>query len=381
MHNTKLQDLLNKKREGTINDHEMALLENWYAAWQPEAKPLSHQEIEQAKVEVWQAVKPGYALPVKRQLWPRLIAAASLVFLVSATGYYFTQVYRQPKAAQAKVFAEEKIDFKPGGNKAILTLSNGQNIHLNHLSQGTLAMQGGVMIRTRADGQLVYDHPQSGVALRDTLINKMSTPSGGQYSLILSDGTQVWLNAASTITYPVQFSGTTRKVQVNGEAYFEVAHDPAKPFIVQTGNQEIRVLGTHFNVKAYNDDAGISTTLLAGSIRIKNLSSGKSELLKPGQQAKVFADQQDISIKTVNAEDFVSWKNGYFIFDNQSIKSVMKIMSRWYDIDVVYDNLNKEDRFGGTFSRSSNLSEILHNLEHVSHIHFKMQAKKVIVTD
>lgn len=381
MHHTKLQELLQKNKEGTISEEEMALLENWYAGWHPEARPLSHEEIEASKLEVWQSIQQVKKPVIRRQLWPRLTAAISLFLFFSLLTYYFSRTSIPQKADQAKINAPAKIDFTPGGNKAVLSLAGGKRILLTNAGNGQLAVQGAVTIVKTADGEVMYDHQNGAGRTQDDIYNTMSTPRGGQYNLTLADGTKVWLNAASSITYPVAFSGAERKVAVTGEAYFEVAHEKSKPFIVQTNNQEIRVLGTHFNVKAYDDDAGISTTLLAGSVQIKNLSSGKSEVLKPGQQAKVFKDQPQISIKAVNAEDFISWKNGYFIFDNQSIKSVMKIMSRWYDVDVVYDNLNREDKFGGTFSRASNLSEILHNLEQVGKIHFKMEARKVIVRD
>nr|WP_067055209.1 FecR family protein [Mucilaginibacter sp. L294] len=378
MQNLNIKDLLAKYKTGTISADEMILLETWYLQWDPEKQELADAELLAIKDEVWQSVAPRKQVTFKRA-WPRIAAAAALLLFVSVSAYYL--LHKTAPVKPTAIAQIQKPDFKPGGNKAILTLADGKQIWLKDATNGKLAEQGAVVINKTAEGKVIYDALAGNTIAAASAFNTMSTPRGGQYQLTLADGTKVWLNAASSITFPVVFSKNERKVRVNGEAYFEVAHDAGKPFIVATGNQEITVLGTHFNVKAYDDDAGISTTLLAGSIRIKNLTSGKADLLTPGQQAKIYRDKNDINIKTVNTDDVISWKNGYFLFDNQEIKSIMKIMSRWYDVDIEYKNTNKQDRFGGTFSRSSNMSEILNNLERIGNIHFKMEAKKVIVLD
>ena len=378
MQNPDIQHLLEKYRTGTISPEELALLEAWYLQWQPENQEISPEELQAIKAEVWQSVKPPPARVIKTRSWPRIAAAASLLLLFTVSAYYLLQSTQQSK--QEQVAASPVYDFKPGGNKALLTLSNGQQIVLTDAKNGKVADQGSVSVNKTANGQLVYG-AGTGNAAAAMIYNTLATPRGGQYHITLSDGTQVWMNAASSITYPVTFANNERKVVVNGEVYFEVAPDENKPFKVTTGNQEVMVLGTRFNVKGYADDAGISTTLLSGSIKVRNLTSGQSSLLSPGQQASIFKDQAPIHIKAVNAEDAISWKNGYFLFDDQDISSVMKIMSRWYDVDIEYSNYNRQDRFGGTFSRSANLSEILHNLEQVGHVHFKMQANKIIVTN
>ncbi|WP_217604914.1 FecR family protein [Chitinophaga sp. GbtcB8] len=378
MQNPDVQHLLEKYRTGTISPEELALLEAWYLQWQPENQDISLEELQAIKADVWQLVKPP-ARVIKTRSWPRIAAAASLLLLFAASAYYLLHQPTQ-QSKQEQVAASPVHDFKPGGNKALLTLANGQQIVLTDVKNGKLADQGSVTVNKTANGQLVYG-AGTGNASANMIYNTLATPRGGQYHITLSDGTQVWMNAASSITYPVTFANNERKVVVNGEVYFEVAPDVNKPFKVSTGNQEVMVLGTRFNVNGYADDAGISTTLLSGSIKVRNLTSGQSSLLVPGQQASIFKNQAPIHIKTVNAEDAISWKNGYFLFDNQDISSVMKIMSRWYDVDIEYSNYNRQDRFGGTFSRSANLSEILHNLEQVGPVHFKMQANKVIVTN
>jgi len=379
MENINIQALLEKYRAGTISPEELALLETWYLQWEPEHPEISHWELLAVKDEVWQAVKPQPAKRITFLSRPRIAAAASLLLLLAVSAYYLLHK-PSPQQVPAQAAVNDANDGpKPGGNKAVLTLSNGRQLVLTDVKNGKLADQGAVSVSKAGDGQLVYG--KNGRTAGETAYNTMATPRGGQYHITLADGTQVWLNAASSITYPVAFTGNERKVTISGEVYFEVAGNENKPFKVSTGNQEVTVLGTHFNVKGYADDAGISTTLLSGSIRVSNLTSGRSSLLKPGQQAEIFPDQAAIQVKTVNTENVISWKNGYFLFDNQDIESIMKIMSRWYDVDVAYHYTRRQERFGGTFSRASDLSEILHNLEQVGHVHFNMQAKRITVTD
>jgi transmembrane sensor len=365
-----IQELLQKYKDGSISSEELILLETWYLQWQPENLDISHQELLAMKEEVWKAVAPAK----HKTIWPRVAAvAASLLILISVSAYYLlhTPTKTQPLANK------EVYDFKPGSNKAILTLSNGKTIILTDTKNGNIANQGDVTITKKENGELVYG--KSSNQPTEILYNTMTTARGGQYQITLSDGTKAWMNAASSITYPVAFPREERKIVVTGEVYFEVAKNENKPFKVLTDNQEITVLGTSFNINGYADETAVNTTLLAGSIKIKNLTSGKSRLLTPGQQAIIENDQ--INIKSVNAGNAISWKNGYFLFDNQDIKSIMKTISRWYDVDIEYKNHNQNERFGGTFSRASNLSETLHNLEQIGHIHFNIQAKKIIVTD
>jgi transmembrane sensor len=387
MQESNIEDLLAKYNAGIISPEEMVILESWYLKWEPKQQQVSHEELLSIKDEVWQAVTPRREFWLKRSKLTGIAASFFLLVFLSASAYLLWSRYslnKQTVADPTHTFARAKgPDFKPGSSKATLTLENGRQILLKEAANGRIAQQGNIEVNKAADGKIIYG-PLTGNIIHSSstsAFNTMSTPRGGEYQLTLTDGTKVWLNAASSITFPIAFSKTERRVVVNGEAYFEVAHDASKPFIVSSGNQEITVLGTHFNVKAYDDDAGISTTLLVGSISIKNIKSGEKHLLVPGQQAKLFKDKDQINIKTVNTEDAISWKNGYFLFDNQEIKSIMKIMSRWYDVDIEYRNSNKHERFGGTFSRSSNMSEILNNLERIGNVHFKIEAKKVIVFD
>lgn len=232
------------------------------------------------------------------------------------------------------------------------------------------------------DGQIIYTAENVGADKGPLQYNTIETPKGGQYQIRLPDGTTVWLNAASTLIYPVNFRGSReRRVQLDGEAYFEVAKDKAHPFVVKTDRQEVTVLGTHFNINGYKEESVINTTLLEGSIRTRNLSSGQSRILSPGQQSTVVKGEGEVGVANVNTDNIISWKNGYFIFDEQDIVSVMKVISRWYDVDVEFKTVNREEKFGGTFSRSSELSDILNVLKILGNANFKMQGRTIIVSN
>ena len=204
-------------------------------------------------------------------------------------------------------------------------------------------------------------------------------PRGGQYKVKLPDGTKVWMNSESTLYFPITSNGKDRQVRLTGEAYFEVAHNKRLPFKVQTGDQLVSVLGTHFNVKGYPEDADIATTLLQGSVRISKLSTGQAKMLLPGQQSNLKQSRKDIDISYVKTDQAIAWKNGYFLFDNQDIKSVMKTISRWYNVDVTYSKNLGNDRFGGTFSRNANLSELLTNLQELGGVRFQITNRNIHV--
>ncbi|MBK0378451.1 FecR family protein [Mucilaginibacter segetis] len=375
-----IKDLLSKYKTGTISEEELSLLEDWYLQWQVSSHKIDDEEFEKLKDEVWQTlmVLPPTSKP--RSVWPRVSIAASILILLSVGLFLFS---REKKTQEKQDQQVVKNDVAPGSNKAVLTLANGAHILLTDAKNGKLADQNNMQISKTADGRIAYT--KSGHSSPNTdnapAYNTMTTPRGGQYQLSLSDGTKVWLNAASSITYPVVFSGTKRNVEITGEAYFEVAHNKDMPFVVSSGNQKIQVLGTHFNIKAYADDDAMSTTLVQGSVLVENLTSGKTRKLTPGQQANIALKKGDIHISKVNTDEVISWKNGYFIFDNEDITSIMKMLSRWYNVDVVYSHINKNEKFGGTFSRSSNLSEIFANLELVGKVHFNIINKKILVTN
>jgi len=300
------------------------------------------------------------------------IAALLTVVVLLFDGFYtyYYQPLKLPQQVQAKV---NKVIIAPGSNKATLTLQDGSTINLNDAESGTLARQGNTQIVKSATGGIVYNG-NAGTADK-VLYNTMTTPRGGQYRLTLPDGTDVWLNSASSITYPTAFVGNERNVTVTGEAYFEVAKDKSKPFHVAAGNQNIEVLGTHFNVMAYADEEYIKTTLLEGSVKVRE--HGNTSLLKPGEQA-VVGKNGGILVKTANIDEAVAWKNGYFKFDRVDIKHIMRQVARWYDVDVLYEENMPDDEFVGKIGRGENITQVLHLLE-LEHVHFKIEGKKITV--
>ncbi|ANI88662.1 hypothetical protein A9P82_04795 [Arachidicoccus ginsenosidimutans] len=298
-----------------------------------------------------------------RFYFPIRYAAAVIVLIALSIGIYlYNEKQVKPKAVIA---ASSVIDVAPGTNKAVLTLADGSLVQLDSAGQKQLK-QGSASIQ-QFGGKLLYEADNES---NSTAYNTLSTPRGGQYHLVLSDGTQVWLNAASSIKYPVVFTDKKREVSITGEAYFEVKHDAEHPFIVRTGNQITEDIGTAFDIDSYADEAGIKTTLVEGAVQVND------RLLHPGQQALVTGGS--IKISEANTEEATAWKNGLFYFENNDFASVMKTLSRWYDIDVVYkDNIPKR-RFEGKVPRSYNLGDLLEVLK-ASDIHFSLEGKKLIV--
>ncbi|MDP9081072.1 MAG: DUF4974 domain-containing protein [Bacteroidota bacterium] len=313
-----------------------------------------------------------------KRLVYRLCAAAAVIVVFVGLGI---NVFRHQTKNKTTIAVLKPIT--PGQKQATLTLANGQKIVLTSSMSGTLAQQGNTSVLINKNTGITYAVNKN-AQQSEVSYNTLSTARGEQspYPLILPDGSKVWLNAASSITFPTVFTGDSRVVKVLGEAYFEVVHNARFPFKVVTDKVEIKDLGTHFNVKSYSDEVNIRTTLLEGSVKVSNLITGKSSLLIPGQQSSFNKASNESVVLTANLEQVMSWKNGYFIFDNQTIAGIMKSMSRWYDVEVEYNNFsNEKERFGGTFSRSSNLTEILTNLERLGKVHFKLDKRKIIVSN
>jgi ferric-dicitrate binding protein FerR (iron transport regulator) len=266
-------------------------------------------------------------------------------------------------------------EIHPGTNRAVLQLADGTMISLDSTRTGAIARQGSANILKRADGGIVY-RPSSGTNSSEPLLNMLSTPRGGQFQLVLPDGTKVWLNAASYIRYPVSFDKKIRKVEVQGEVYLEVAKNADKPFIVDVGDgMEIKVLGTRFNVNTYKEERYRRMTLLEGAIGI--VSSKGSKLLKPGEQALAGKDG-GIRVEEVNTAAVVAWKNGLFDFSKSEIPSVMNQLARWYDIEVQYEGPLPEALYSGEMERDLNLSQVVKLLE-TAGIHIKIKNKTLVV--
>jgi transmembrane sensor len=309
-------------------------------------------------------IKRGY------RLWPRIVAAASILLILSIGGYFLLD---QSKSEEKWVAQNFKNDIIPGSNSATLTLGNGKVVVLNATANGRLAVQGNMAVKKTSDGKLEYRVISNTDG--EVMENTLTTRRKEQYKVVLADGTNVWLNASSSIKYPTQFNGKYRDVTVTGEAYFEVAHNAAKPFRVISATQTIEVLGTHFNVNTYADEPAVSTTLLEGSVKVFNFNASK--IIKPGEQAVLMGGQLDV--RTANVEETVAWKNGYFRFNKENIESIMRKLSRWYDIDVVFDGPVPDEEYIGTCARSRNISEVLKVLQYSKSVHFKIEGRRITV--
>jgi ferric-dicitrate binding protein FerR (iron transport regulator) len=313
--------------------------------------------------------------------WIKWVAAAVVLLVTGGTVYWFitknTAVHPIPVATTKTTIP---IDAVPGGNHATLTLSNGTVIALDQAATGDLAHQSGSKIVKSKNDQLVY-YPADATNSTSIEYNTISTPRAGQYHIVLPDGTHVWLNAASSLRFPTVFSGKTREVELSGEGYFEVTHDKTKPFYVTRGDMQVQVLGTHFNINAYEDENIIKTTLLEGSVKVSSMVNGQWSIIKPGQQAIVSQSSQasqNIPVQTVDVQQVIAWKDGFFEFNNMSLPAIMRQISRWYDVDVSLDASYPDKRFGGRISRKLNLASIISVLETYG-VHFKMENKKLIV--
>jgi transmembrane sensor len=326
-------------------------------------------------------IKAGLDIKIKKHkqknaipyLLLRQIAAAAILFIILSGGVTFYLV-----KSNNRNYAKNNIP--PGGNKAILTLANGTTIILGNIKNGILTLQGGTVVKKTANGQLVYDASDG----RNSALvyNTISTPRAGQYTVILPDSTKVYLNAASSLRFPTSFSGKFRTVSLTGEAYFEVAHNKNKPFMVTSEGQTVEVLGTHFDINAYADEHVIKTTLLEGSVKVT--ASGKTAQLIPGQQSQVIQgknlDTLINLVSNVNLDEAVAWKNGYFQFESANLQSIMRQFSRWYDVKVIYEGQPDNRLFSGQIHRNLNAAQAL-DLLNYANVHFTIDGKTIIVSN
>lgn len=318
----------------------------------------------------------GQVVPLKSKkvnfrMWMRVAAAAVVLFAI--TSYWF---FDKKDSEKTKVIAVDRkqTPILPGGNHAVLTMSDGSIIVLDSMQNGTL--QHGSTTVKKQGGLLIYNALASSQSNKKVLYNTLSTPRGGQYQVVLPDGSKVWLNAESSLYFPTAFTGNQREVTLTGEAYFEVAKNKEKPFSVKVDGMSINVLGTHFNVNAYSDENTIRTSLLEGSVKI--IKDNKSKLLKPGYQAVLNKKQNIIDIADVDMSGVMAWKNGLFHFEGADITTIMREIGRWYNVEIVYSGKVPARSFEGKISRDAELSEVLRILE-LSKVKFSVVGRKIIV--
>lgn len=314
---------------------------------------------------------------VVRKLIPYSVAASILV-AVCLGGYFLVHDKKEPQAE--KRVASTEAEIRPGGNRAVLTLGNGEQIVIDGAANGQLASESGTSISKTEDGEIVYE--PAGASAEDAqriTYNVIEIPKGGQYKLVLSDGSAVWLNAGSSLRYPTRFAGNERLVELQGEAYFEVAKSRQMPFVVKHGDARVLVLGTHFNVSGYADDALKKITLLEGSVKVSRANRADNQALVPGEQAQIAGDGEIKLLKDVDLEAVMAWKNGLFEFNGNSIQEVMKLVSRWYDVDVEYKG-QVSHKFYGNISRDADIHELLKLLEMTKGVKFIVEPQKKKIT-
>lgn len=374
-------DLLEKYRAGNCTEEEIILLRTWFHQFNAmETADLSATDLNKATADMWQAIERNKEGKVKKTvvLWRYIAAAAAIILILLAATNIFFRSNDTPKP-QLATKAADSSTVQPGGEKAYLTLANGTTISLTDAATGEIAKEAGVHISKTASGQLVYTVTEGKVSAGNTPeYNTISTPRGGQYQVQLPDGTKVWLNAASSLRYPAVFTASERKVTLTGEGYFEVSHDKARPFIVQTAAQQVTVLGTQFNINAYPETSNTITTLLTGSIQVANAISTGTATLKPGQQS---INDRTIKIINVDPTEAIAWKNGFLLFDNEDFATIMNRIARWYDLEIEYRTTPTGLQLGGRVSLHRKLPDVLAALEATGKVHFQVTGKKVIVTE
>lgn len=379
-----LAALIRKFQLGTLTPEEEITLDEWRAAdpqnEQRFQERLSEkftieglsilQEAQEAMEQDFQRVTTKHRIISLRTKWRTYSAAAAVIFIVASGLLYF--LFRNTPYQPASIAGKPGPTLAPGGNKAVLYLDNGRQIILDSMANGFLAQQGGSVVQKSADGQLAYvigdkqNYP--------AVYNKIATPAGGQYKVILPDGSKVWLNDLSSLRFPTSFGEADRVVELTGEAYLEVAKMPLKPFRVKAGNTLVTVLGTHFNVNAYPDEKAVSTTLLEGMVSVT--TPAKTVIIKPGQEAR-----SGTTLDVINGADtsgITAWKDGYFEFSDADIRTVMRQLSRWYDVEVRFDVKAPSQTISGRISRNNTANDVLAFLE-ASGYHFKMDGKTIIV--
>lgn len=375
--------LISKYLDGTATPNERLLVEEYYrrlsARGGLDVSPEQEQQLEQAMLRniLAQMEQPEREQKVRRLSF-RWAAAAVLLVFITAGGYLLLKKESREQQLTRRI---ERI--VPGGNKAVLTLADGTMIALDDKRTNAIPQQSGTRILQPASGQLVYSlvkysvRPAQGGPGTEPW-NTLATPAGGQYTLQLPDGTAVILDAASSIRYPVAFTGSKRMVEVTGQAYFKVTHNTHQPFSVMVKGQTIEDLGTEFNINAYDDEPFVSTTLLEGSIRLDYLKERR--VLKPGQQARTRTGMKGIGISVADTEEVTAWKNGYFRFNDEELESVMRKIARWYNVEVTYKETVTGAAFSGKISRYKNIGQVLKVLSATQAVHFKIEGRRIMVS-
>ncbi len=389
----RISKLIIASLRGTIDREEQSELDNWVAASADNRKFMQDFTEEQlaSDLQVFRSVnedaiwakinqrlrsaKEPKKTKFKALKWINYKVAAAAVITFVFGIWLYTSGYIEENATRENLMNNEIV---PGKTGATLTLSNGKTIVLGGEKDGKLAEEAGISISKTKDGQLEYTISGS-AGSTEGKINTLSTASGQTYILNLPDRSRVYLNAASSLTYPSSFSGSKiRRVELLGEGYFEIAEDKEHPFIVESLGQQVEVLGTHFNINAYQNEPALKTTLTKGSVKVSNTSGNQFSILKPGEQS-ILTDHS-INVTKVDTDLAIAWKNNEFIFENESIESIMRMVERWYNVDVTYIGSRPTERFVGVLSRFDNVAKLLQLLESTGGVNFTIEGRKIFVS-
>jgi len=379
--------LIQKYLAGNASAAEEKIINDWYNSFDDASveikTPNGINEVElgaKIKGKIFAGISNSHTGIVKsiNKWWLKAAAAIGLILLSTATYLILSNKKNTLLAQVHEKLLTGKNNILPGGNKATLTLADGSLITLDSASNGVLANRDGAKITKLNSGQVVYNTNENFQLGQVILYNTITTPRGGQYQITLSDGTKVWLNAASSIRYPTVFTGKEREVEITGEAYFEVYKNAAKPFNVLVNGALVNVLGTHFNIMAYSNETSINTTLIEGSLRI--IKGVATCLLVPGEQAKLNKNGIIEKVKDATLSEAVAWKNGQFVFNGTDIKTIMRQIERWYDVEVIF-NENINLHLSGQITRTANVNDLLKKLALTNAVHFKLEGRKIIVSN
>lgn len=363
--------LLKKYKTAELSPYEKSLLESWYIQQEKDSK---HKIADEDLVKNLQQI--GKVLPLKQQrpfkiTWSKVAAAAAII-IVAGIGIHISKKPVKTERLSDNLYAN---NITAGKNSATLTLSNGNSIVLSNAKTGVVI---GDDLRYNDNTAVTSNNTTSTgkPSLIEAEMASVVTPRGGTYQVVLPDGTRVWLNAASSISFPTKFEGNTRTVSLTGEAYFEVEHNKSMPFRVKSIRQEIEVLGTHFNINSYADEPTVKTTLLEGSVRVITTGKVHKVILKPGEQALV---KDNIKVAGINPETAIAWKNGEFMFRNEPLENIMRAISRWYNVEVIYQADVSGKAVWGTITKYGSVSEVLEMITLTGAANFKIEGKKIIV--
>ncbi len=379
MNKKEFLELVKRIRDGQESHKDILLYNTWFEKFQTS--------------DVWDTAEQGDLEDIKQDIHNRIceqidghpkntkntrlllsLSVAAIILIALTAGLY--SIYYKP-VATPQTAQNHLHSIISGHNKAMLTLSNGRQVVLNEMTNGQVAMDGNMTIQNTADGSIIYQNisTKTGLTTKATTYNVLTTPNSGQYRVKLADGSIAFLDAASSLRYPTAFKANERVVELNGKAYFEIAHNAAKPFKVVSKGQVVEVLGTHFNINAYGNEASVKTTLLEGSIRV--IAGGKTAILKPGQQLTFNGNKSFLTATDV--EEAVAWKDGYLEFADQDIRSVMREISRWFDVKVDFESSVGTVEYTARISKYTELKEVLKVLESTKTVHFKIQGRRIMV--